>query len=94
MTDDQMVMSDAELTEIALAADPNAPLDDSAVPLAEYLHLEEGDDRLPGWYMPAPMQGGRRLRGWRRRVAILVIVAFLLIDAYGLCSTYGSVVFA
>lgn len=94
MIDEPMVMSDDELTAIALAADPDAPLDQSAVPLAEYLHQEGDDQLLPGWYMPAPMQGARRLRGWRRRVAILVIVAFLLIDAYGLCSTYGSVVFA
>lgn len=90
-----MAMSDEELTGIALAADPDAPLDDTAVPLAEYLETE-GDDGslLPSWYMPAPMPGRRRLRGWRRRVAILVIVAFVLIDAYGLCSTYGSIVFA
>ena len=89
-----MVMSDDEFTAIALAADPDMPLDDTAVPLAEYLQLDGDDQLLPDWYMPAPMQGGRRLRGWRRRVAILVIVAFLVIDAYGLCSTYGSVVFA
>jgi len=90
-----MVMSDEELTSIALAADPDAPLDDSAVPLAQYLQMEGDDGPLvPGWYMPAPMQGGRRLFGWRRRVAIVVIVAFVLIDAAGLCSTYGSIVFA
>jgi hypothetical protein len=94
MTDTSTVMTDEELTAIALAADPDAPLDDAAVPLAEFLR-EEGDATLlPEWYMPAPMQGGRRLRGWRRRVAILVIVAVLLIDAAGLCSTYGSIVFA
>ena len=78
---------------MALAADPDAPIDADAVPLSEF--LRDDDERLlPEWYMPAPMQGGRRLHGWRRRVAILVIVAFLLIDAYGLCSTYGSVVLA
>jgi hypothetical protein len=27
-------------------------------------------------------------------VAILIVVAFVLIDAYGLCSTYGSIVLA
>ena len=89
-------MSDEELTALALAADPDAPADADAVPLSEYLQSgDDGEDQLlPEWYMPAPMSGARRLRGWRRRVAILVIVAFLLIDAYGLCSTYGSVVFA
>jgi hypothetical protein len=85
-------ISDDELTALALAADPDAPLDDDAVSLWEL--MDEGSDLLPGWYMPSPMTGGRRLRGWRRRVAILIVVAFLLIDAYGLCSTYGDVVLA
>jgi len=31
---------------------------------------------------------------WRRRVAILIICAFIVIDAYGLCSTFGSLVVA
>ena len=54
-----------------------------------------GDEGLlPDWYMPSPMAGARRLTGWRRRVAIVIVVAFLLIDAAGLCSTYGAVVFA
>ncbi|MEY2424210.1 MAG: hypothetical protein QOI95_4277 [Acidimicrobiaceae bacterium] len=87
-------MTDDELTALALAADPDAPIDLDAIPLGDYLRSEDDDRLLPEWYMPAPMPGARRLRGWRRRVAILVIVAFVLIDAYGLCSTYGSVVFA
>ena len=86
-------ISDEELTALALAADPDAPIGDDAVSLWE-LEREDGDPLLPSWYMPSPMGGGRRLRGWRRRVAILLIVAFLLIDAYGLCSTYGNVVLA
>ena len=94
MIDESTVVSDDELTAIALAADPDAPLDDAAVPLADFLRQDDDGQLLPEWYMPAPMQGGRRLRGWRRRVAVLVIVAFVLIDAYGLCSTYGSIVFA
>ena len=89
-----MAMTDEELTALALAADPDAPVDADAVPLSEYLRTEGEHGLLPDWYMPAPMQGARRLRGWRRRVAILVIVAFVAIDAYGLCSTYGSVVLA
>jgi hypothetical protein len=89
-----VTMSDEELTALALAADPDAPADADAIPLSEYL-LSDGDEQLlPDWYMPAPMPGARRLRGWRRRLAILVIVAFVLVDAYGLCSTYGSIVFA
>jgi hypothetical protein len=86
-------ISDEELTALALAADADAPIADDAVSLWE-LEREDGDPLLPGWYMPSPMGGGRRLRGWRRRVAILLIVALLLIDAYGLCSTYGNVVLA
>jgi hypothetical protein len=87
-------VSDEELTALALAADPDAPADADAIPLTEYLRSEDDEGLLPDWYMPAPMHGARRLRGWRRRLAILVIVAFVLIDAYGLCSTYGAVVFA
>jgi hypothetical protein len=44
--------------------------------------------------MPAPMGGRRRLGRWQRRVAWLVVATFVLIDAYGLCSTYGSIVWA
>ncbi len=94
MIDEATFVSDDELTAIALAADPDAPIDEAAIPLDQYLQDECDDPLLPEWYMPAPMHGGRRLRGWRRRVAILVIVAFVLIDAYGLCSTYGSIVLA
>ncbi len=52
-----------------------------------------GDGRaslLPDWYMPAPMVAAAPLRGWRRRVIGVVILAFLMITAYGLCNTYGQ----
>jgi hypothetical protein len=92
------MLTDDELTALALAGDPDAPIPDDAVNLWELERSGEDADGaeglLPDWYMPAPMAGARRLRGWRRRVAILVIVTFLLIDMYGLCSTYGSVVLA
>ena len=84
------LISDAELERLALAADPDEALPVDAVSLWDLEPVEEA--LLPGWYMPGPMIGGRRLRGWRRRVAIGLIVAFLLIDAAGLCSTYGSIV--
>jgi hypothetical protein len=81
-----------ELTALALAADPDAPLSPDAVSLWD---LEPRDARLlPDWYMPAPMSGHRRLTPWQRRVAWLVVASFVLIDAYGLCSTYGSIVWA
>ncbi len=80
-------MTDEELTALALAADPDAPLADDAVP---FWPLDAGD--LPDWYMPVASGGVRP--GWRRRVALVLISTFLLINAAGLCSTYGHVVIA
>ena len=92
LREDVEAISDDELTALALAADPDAPLSPDAVNLWE---LESPDaPLLPDWYMPAPMTGRRRLTRWQRRVAWLIVVAFVLIDAYGLCSTYGSIVWA
>lgn len=81
-------LSDEELEALALAADPDAPLPDDAVPLdlgaASRLCL------LPSWYM-APVVG-RRLTKKRYRIAIgVLIAAFLIIDAFGLCATYGPI---
>ena len=85
-------MSDNELTALALAADPDAPIPADAVSLWD---LEAHDSQLlPDWYMPAPMAGRRRLGKWQRRLVWLVVATFVLINAYGLCSTYGSVVLA
>lgn len=81
-------MDDEELVAEALAADPDAPLDDGAVPF----QVAAGG-LLPAWYMPTPMPGVPVLVGWRRRVALLIIAAFVLINAYGMCSTYGHVGF-
>ena len=90
-TDDEP-LSDYALTELALAADPDAPIPDDAPTVWEVLGPGAGG-LLPSWYMPSTF-GSRHLTGWRRRVAILLVVAFLLIDAYGLCNTYGRVVIA
>jgi hypothetical protein len=84
------VFDEDELTALALSADPDAPIPADAVSLWD---LEARDSLLPEWYMPAPMSG-RRLSGWQRRVAWVVVAAFVLIDAWGLCSTYGSIVLA
>ncbi len=79
-------ISDEELTELALAADPTAPLSDDAVPFQ--VHLAQFAGALPQWYMPVATAGtGPR---WRTPVVITVISAFLLIEALGLCNTYGS----
>jgi hypothetical protein len=83
--------SDDELAALALAADPDAPLDADSVDL-NLLLAADGLDLLPTWYMPAP-SGGRRLRGWRLWIGLLIVASFILIDAYGLCSTYGHVGF-
>jgi hypothetical protein len=40
------------------------------------------------------MASGRRRTGWRRWVGFTLVVAFVLINAAGLCCTYGSVVVA
>jgi hypothetical protein len=81
--------TDDELAELALAADPSEGLADDAVPLQEYL----GAELLPDWYRRAPAGAGRLLQGWRRRVVLLIVASFLLLNAYGLCSTYGYVSF-
>ena len=78
-------ISDAELTALALAAEPVTSLATDAVPWGG------GDVRtpslLPNWYMPSPSY---QVRGrWTRAVVITLIVGFLVIDAFGLCITSG-----
>lgn len=82
--------TDEELTALALAADPDAPVDPDAVPLSVY--PEPGPNSLPVAYMPPAMSGVGR--GWRVPVAVLIILAFLAVDAVGLCITYGTLVAA
>jgi hypothetical protein len=80
--------TEAELTAMALAADPAGPLDEDAVPLAQYLGEHAG--LLPDWYMPSPM--ARTGKGWRIPVVVAIVAAFLIIEAFGLCSTFGQLV--
>jgi hypothetical protein len=81
-------LTDAELTEQALAADPDQPVDSDAEPW--------GPDRsnapglLPDWYMPGPTN--RKHQPWQVAVVVVIIAAFLLINALGLCITYGHLV--
>jgi hypothetical protein len=77
--------SDDELTALALAADPAAPLADDAVPLNVYLGRFAG--ALPQWYMPSAMTRGTQR--WRVPVVATIVGAFLLIEILGLCNTYG-----
>ncbi len=84
------LFTNEELIALALAGDPDAAPDEGAVPLRDLIGPGEAS-LLPAWYMP-PTTGGARLQGWRRRVAFLIVATFVLISAYGLCSTYGFVV--
>jgi hypothetical protein len=81
-------LTEVELTELALAGDPDAPLDDDAVPMADYLGRAPG--LLPEWYMPTPMV--RRATRWRVPVVVAMIAAFLVIEAMGLCTVFGQLV--
>ena len=79
-------LTDDELTALALAADPDEPLSPDAVPLSLYPSQFAG--ALPNWYMPSVT--ARATRGWRFPVVLMIVAAFLLIDAFGLCITYGQ----
>ncbi len=83
---DELLFTDEELAELAMAADPDAPLDDDAVPFGSHSSAE----LLPSWYMPAPSAS---LRGNARRraawVVLLIVVSLLVVNAVGLCVTSG-----
>lgn len=81
-----VAFTDAELTELALAADPDLEIDDDAVPFgAEPV----GASLLPTWYMPAPMSGGGRHRRRRAWIVVGVVAALVIVNGFGLCVTYG-----
>lgn len=83
----EVALSEDELTDLALAADPNEPLPDDAVPMSVHLSQFAGAP-LPLWYMPPVVRssGGGR---WKLPLVVAVVSAFFLIDALGLCNTYG-----
>ena len=88
---DRSLISDHELAQQALAADPDAVVPTDAVSLWTLAPASPLPGPLPDWYMP-PSAGGRRHHSpGQRRVVYLLVVAFALINAAGLCSTYGSV---
>ncbi|HEV8116678.1 MAG TPA: hypothetical protein VGP53_10605 [Acidimicrobiales bacterium] len=87
--EDEQPVSDDELTALALAADPDVAVGPGAVSIWAAADADAEPDLLPAWYMPRPL---RRTSGRRQRIVIgVVVAAFLLINASGLCSTYGSV---
>lgn len=81
---DQGGITDAELTALALAADPDLPLPDDAEPFVPADGLATG--LLPEWYMPAPS-----LRRSTSRTVVLagVAIALFVINIAGVCVTYG-----
>jgi hypothetical protein len=86
--DGGMPFSDAELTELALAADPSIEPDVDAVPFGAG---DPGAALLPEWYMPATLRAEafgatRRRRAW---VVWAIIASLLIVNGYGLCVTYG-----
>lgn len=84
-------IDDDELAALALAADPDAEVAADAVSLWDLAGWDRGR-LLPSWYMPPPMRGSSAPLGKRALIA-LIVASFLLINAYGLCSTYGVVGF-
>ena len=84
----EVPISDEELTELALSSDPHAPLAADAVPLV--FGGMPGIELLPSWYMP-PVVAMIHHRWWRP-VVLALVFGFVIIEAAGLCSTYGSLV--
>lgn len=76
---------DDELTALALAADPDQPVDPDALPIS--LSTAATSGLLPEWYMPAS-SSTRRGRAGRALLGALVLM-LVMINAVGLCVTYG-----
>lgn len=87
---DATPIDDDELCALALSADPCAALADDAVPYD--VVVGSTASLLPDWYMARATAVA--VSPWRRRVTVAVVAAFLLIDAAGLCSTYGVISWA
>lgn len=81
---DPIEISDAELTALALAADPDQPIPDDAEPFVISDGVAAG--LLPEWYMPAPT-----MRRSTPRTIVLagVAIALFVINVGGVCVTYG-----
>jgi hypothetical protein len=84
------VITDEELTALALAAEPDPVLPDDAVALWDLVGADE--TLVSSWYMPAPTAHRSAIRGWRRRMILFLVGVFVLFEAVGLCSAYGSIV--
>jgi hypothetical protein len=83
-------VSDDELTKLALADDPDRGVAPDAVPLPIYSGISSLS--LPFSYMPPVTAGAAR--GWRVPVVFTIVLSLLLIEAFGMCITYGILVAA
>lgn len=85
VTTDSDLISDEELAALALAADPDQPLDPDAVAWADPSAPDPG--LLPAFYMPAAVAPVRSR--WKRVVGLTVVASIVGINAFGFCITYG-----
>lgn len=83
-------VSDEELTHLALSGEFSAAFEPGVTPWRGA--WGSAPLLVPEWYMPRPT-GRRRMRG-TGLIVILVIVGFLLVDAFGLCLTSGFLTLA
>ena len=82
-------VDDDQLAALALAADPDQPIDPDAQP---FVMGEDTSGPLPSWYMPAP--AGRMREPWQVAVVLFLVGTLTLISGLGLCITYGYLVAA
>ncbi len=81
-------VDDDDLAREALEATPDPPVPDDAVPFdAAVAGGADGPELLPAWYMPAARATGRT--GRRTVVVAALVGSLVLVDAVGLCVTYG-----
>jgi hypothetical protein len=83
------LITDEELTALALAAEPDPPVPDDAVPLWDLIGADE--TLVSAWYMPSPTASHAAVGGWRRRIVVFLVAVFLVIEVAGLCSAYGVI---
>jgi len=79
-------ISDEELEQLALAAPSEVVLNEHAVAWSP----THRDPLIADWYMAAPVGTRRDLR--TRIVVAAIVASIVLINAAGLCVTYGRVI--
>lgn len=85
MTETTADVSDAELEQLALAAQAHDPFADDVEPFADP-DADASVGLLPEWYMPAP---SNRLGLGRRLGLTALAIGMLIINVGGFCTTYG-----